>query len=82
MCFAVLRSTSGDARTTCMCFKKLNPNKNFIFVEPQIERWIKWRKDWEPTNLDRNRVPPLAAFIVLDRLLDKPWRDTRTNYGQ
>ena len=29
---------------------------------------IKWRKDWEHTNLDRNRAPPLAAFTVLDEL--------------
>ena len=26
------------------------------------------KKDWEPTNLNQNRVPPLAAFAVLDGL--------------
>ena len=52
-CFHLLLLTSGDAR---------------IFIKIQIERWIKWRKDWEPTNLDRNRAQPVAAFTVLDGL--------------
>ena len=65
-CFSY--STSGDVRTTSTYFKKLNPNKNFIFIKIQIERWIKWRKNWEPTNLDRNQAPPLAAFTILNGL--------------
>ena len=52
----------------CTYFKKLNPNKNFIFIKIQIELWIKLRKNWEPTNLDPNQAPPLAAFTVLDGL--------------
>ena len=66
-CF-ILVQTSGDAHTTCTYFNKLNRNNNFIFIKTQIERWIKWRKDWEPTNLDRNRASPLTAFTVLDGL--------------
>ena len=58
--------TSGDARTIGMCFKKLNSNKNFKFIKTQIEQWVKWRKDWEPTNLDQNRASPLAAITILD----------------
>jgi len=64
--FAHYSITSGDARTTGMCFKKLNSNKNFKFIKTQIEQWVKWRKDWEPTNLDQNRASPLAAITVLD----------------
>ena len=64
----IIIQTSGDTHTTGTCLKKINPNKNFIFIKTQIERWIKWRKDWEPTNLDQNRAPPLAAFTIVDGL--------------
>ena len=72
--------TSRDARTTGTYFKKLNPNKSFIFIKTQIERWIKRKKDWEPTNLDRNRAPPLAVFTVLDGLYN--WINTNESPEQ
>ena len=83
MCFAVLRSTSGDARTTCMCFKKLNPNKNFIFIKIQVE----WRIKWKRLGADKPGPKSSAAasrvhcprWIVQ---LDKPWRVTGINYEQ